>query len=311
MAIFNHYKRVFKQDIQNSNDVEIQKSNILMIGATGSGKTYLIRTIAKMLDVPLIVVDVSQITAAGYVGTSVEDILEQLLNAADGNIEIAERGIIILDEIDKIKRSGDSGKDVNGADAQNSILKLIEGSKMTLEKAQTVWGKSSNVVIDTTNILFVCSGSFAGIEDIIATRLNKKLIGFGADKTNVKTDSTLIHKVQQQDLQKFGLVRELIGRLQIIVTLDTLDEQALKKILTEPKNALIKQYQQLFKFDDITLQFDDEAIQKIASIAMKRKTGARGLKSVLEDSLLQPMYELPGTEVKEYVVHASDILEKT
>jgi len=309
VAIYNHYKRVFKTDIKEKEDIEIQKSNLLMIGPTGAGKTHLIRTIAKFLEVPMIITDASSITSAGYVGLSVEDILTQLLNEADGNIDVAQRGIIILDEIDKLKATEESGKDVNGGDAQSSILKLIEGNKFDVEYSKNTLG-SNMVSIDTSNILFVCMGSFSGLEEIIAKRISKKEIGFGCSTEKVKPNENLIHQVQQQDLYEFGLVRELIGRLQIIITLDSLNEDTLVKVLTQPKDALIKQYQQLFKFDNIALSFDDEAIHKIAKIAIKRKTGARGLKSVLEDSLMDAMYSLPGTKTKKHIVHESDIKEK-
>ena len=309
VAIYNHYKRVFKQDLTEKENVEVTKSCPLVIGPTGSGKTHLIRTIAKMLEVPMVVISASSITAAGYVGLSVEDILEQLVDEADGDIEVAQRGIIVLDEIDKIRKSDDAGgKDVNGADAQASILRMLEDSKIAIG-SKSVLSKGQDLIIDTKNILFICMGAFSGIEEIIAERLNKKAIGFGSKANNIKADESLIHQVQQRDLARFGLLKELIGRLQIIVTLDNLNEEDLINVLTKPKDSLVKQYQQLFKFDNITLEFDPKAIKKIANVAVKRKTGARGLKSVLEDSLMDIMYSLPGTKTKNYMVKEEDVKE--
>lgn len=309
VAVYNHYKRVFKQTFED--DIEISKSSLLLLGPTGSGKTHLIRTIAKMLEVPMIVISSTMISATGYVGMDVTDVLKQLVDEADGDIEVAQRGIIVLDEIDKLRSSNDAGgRDVNGSDAQASILKMIEGSKFVLEGVKNPFSKTADPVIDTSNILFVGTGSFAGIEEIIAKRINKKSIGFGSESKNTKADDSLIHQVQQQDLQEYGLLRELIGRLQVIVTLDNLNQESLVKVLTEPKDSLIKQYQKLFKMDNITLEFEDNAIHKIAEIAYKRKTGARGLKSVVEDSLIDAMYRLPGTKTKKYIVRENDIVEK-
>lgn len=307
VAVYNHYKRIFKQNISNKDDVEIQKSNAIVLGPSGCGKSHLIRTIAKIIDVPIIIQDASNITAPGYVGDSVSDILERLLDAADGSKELAERSIICLDEIDKLKSSGDGGKDVNGTSAQSSVLKLLEGG--TFEVGGSPLGKGTT--IDTTNILFICMGAFSGLEDIIASRLSKKKIGFGGENLKVKAEDSLLSQVKLEDIENFGLIKELLGRLQVIVTLDPLDENALCNVLTEPKDSFIKQYKQLMKYDDIDLEFNDEAIKKVAKLAISQKTGARSLKSILEQSLMNIMYKLPGSKTKKYMVTEKDIIERT
>ena len=307
VAVYNHYKRIFKQDINSKNDVEIQKGNVLFIGNTGSGKTHLIRTIARIIDVPIVVHDASAISAVGYVGDNVSDVLQRLVDEADGNIEVAERGICVLDEIDKLKASNDGQRDVSGKDAQSSILKMIEGSTFELS-GNPLSGKGRK--ISTNNILFVCMGAFSGIEDIIASRMSKKTIGFGGDAKKVEASDKLFKEVKQEDIMNFGLIRELVSRLQIIVPLDPLDENDLLKILTEPKDSLIKQYKQLMKYDNIDLEFDEKAIKKVAHLAIKQKTGARSLKSILEQSLMNIMYKLPGSKTKKYTVTENDIIER-
>jgi ATP-dependent Clp protease ATP-binding subunit ClpX len=300
VAVYNHYKRVSSG--MQVDDVELQKSNILLVGPTGCGKTLLAQTLAKVLDVPFCIADATALTEAGYVGEDVENILLRLIQAADFDISRAERGIIYIDEIDKIARKGDNPsitRDVSGEGVQQALLKLIEG---TVANVPPQGGRKHPhqdfIQINTANILFICGGAFAGLEKIIADRLQGKSIGFGAHVAapdERKTGETLQH-CEPEDLLKFGLIPEFIGRLPVIATLMDLDEEALVKILVEPKNALVKQYAKLFDMEDVELEFTDDALHMVAKKAIDRKTGARGLRSILEGILLDTMFDLPGMD---------------
>ena len=287
VAVYNHYKRV-----THKSKTDIQKSNIALIGPTGCGKTLLAKTIASVLDVPIVIADATSLTQAGYVGRDVEDILYQLLREADFDVEAAQKGIVFIDEIDKIAgKESSRGRDVAGTGVQQSLLKMIEGSKIKISTpSKSMLEENEEYTIDTTNILFVFGGSFAGIENIVASRINKKQVGFGASTERIKDNANLLKKIVHEDLIKFGMIPEFVGRVQVIAVLQELTENSLVKVLNEPKNSLIKQYQELFSYDNVDLVFDDAAIKKIAHIAMKRKSGARGLKSIIEDSLLDIMY---------------------
>ena len=299
VAVYNHYKRI--SNIKES-DVEIQKSNILLLGPTGVGKTMLAQTLAKILDVPFAIADATTLTEAGYVGEDVENILLRLIQAADYDMERAERGIIYIDEIDKIGRKSENPsitRDVSGEGVQQALLKIIEGTVANVPpQGGRKHPEQECLQLDTSNILFICGGAFAGIESIIEKRCTGSAVGFGAD---VKSKSefnreNIISKVTQQDLVKFGIIPELVGRLPIVTTLDELDRDALVKILTEPKNAITKQFMELFSLDGVELLFDRGSLEAIADKAIKRKTGARGLRSIVEDVLLKPMYEVPSDE---------------
>lgn len=313
VAVYNHYKRIAQHG--DGDDVDVEKSNIILVGPTGTGKTLLARTIAKLLDVPFAIVDATVLTEAGYVGEDVESLLVRLLQASDYDVAKAERGIVFIDEIDKIARKSDNPsitRDVSGEGVQQGLLKLLEGSVVNVPpQGGRKHPEQKMIPVDTKNILFICGGAFDGIEQKIAHRLNTRVVGYSTDPTKQRVEREhYLNFVAPQDLKSFGLIPEIIGRLPVLTHLEHLDRNALRRILTEPNNAIVRQYDKLFRIDGVKLTFDDDALDLIVDKAIEYKLGARGLRSIVETIMIDAMFELPSTDIKEFTVTAKYALDQ-